>query len=175
MKIEPGTNEPGQLFVPTRRPVVRFVATLAAVAVVLAGLWWSGLFAARVRVNLSNSFDASSNTGVAVVVVRNQGPFPARVGTLGLATTPGGSYRTPQLRLSGLPSPQVRLGGGQSARFTVTYTVDCAGAERARNSPGGYVTPDLDVRASVRGPAGTVRSAGARSVLTGACGEPIRP
>ena len=163
-------------FVPTGRPVIRFVAALSGIAAVFAALWWSGLVAPRLAVTVSGDFDHRTNTGVATVSVHNQGPLAARVASMELPPTPGSDYFEPPVQLMDQPLAQpVHIDGGDTARFNVRYAVDCDGADRARNSERGYVTPRLRIRLRVEGPVGAEQSVPAveQRALSGACGEPI--
>jgi hypothetical protein len=170
------TTEAPSVFVPSGRPVVRFVAVLAGVAAVFVVLWWSGLFAARVDISVSAGFDRQTNTGVAVVMVRNEGSLRARVGPLTLWSRPdSGRYYEPPVRVTGqAPRREVRVDGGDTTRFTVRYAVDCAEYDRARDSERGAVGPSLRLRLHAEGVVGSGRSiTHAEVALVGACGDPI--
>jgi hypothetical protein len=172
------TTEAPSAFVPSGRPVVRFVVMLASVAAVFAGLGWSGVFAARVHVSVSDEFDPLTNTGIAVVDVRNEGPLGTRVGPLTLSSRrDGGSSYEPLVRVTGkAPRREVRLDSDDTMRFTVRYAVECTGYDRARNSERGAVSPSLRLRLHTRGFLGSGRSISASDVaLVGACGDPIAP
>jgi hypothetical protein len=162
------------VFAPTGRPVVRFVVVLTGVAAVFAALWWCGLFAARVEVSVSERFDPATNSGIALVTVRNEGPLPVRVLPPRQAPRQG-RYFEPPVRLSApAPARQVRVDGGDTARFTVRYSVDCSGYDRARHTERGAVSPSLRLRLDVKGPMGTARpSTHDEIALAGACGDPI--
>ena len=93
------------VFVPTGRPVVRFVAVLGGVAVVLVALWWSGLVAARVELSVVGPLRPADQQGVALLTVRNEGPLPVRV-----APAAAGAQTGPELLRAARPT--VRPGAG---------------------------------------------------------------
>jgi hypothetical protein len=161
------------VFVPTGRPVVRFVVALTGVAAVFGALWWCGLFAARVEVSVSSRFDPGTDRGTAIVTVRNEAPLPARV--LPPRQAPRHGAFEPPVRLSvHAPARQVRVDGGDSANFTIRYWVDCSGYDRARHTERGAVSPSLRLRLDVKGPVGAARPSTYDEVaLMGACGDPI--
>ena len=163
-------------FAPSGRPVVRFVAVLMGVAVVFVGMWWSGLFAARVHISVVDGFDRRTNTGIARVTVQNEGALGARVGPLTLWTWPDSNPSfEPPVRVTGqAPARKVRVDAGDVARFTVRYSVDCEGYDRARNSERGALSPGLRLRLHAQGHLGAGRSiTHAEIALVGACGDPI--
>jgi len=169
-------------FAPSGHPVERFVAVLAVVALVLVAMWWSGAVAPRLSVSVSNRFDPQASTGEALVVVRNRGPLPARVRAPRAVERPEpGGFQQPTRLVDTTPGGEVRLGAGESARFTVTYLVDCAVAEATRTSRQGSVGPDLDLYLPVEGLLGVARSHRPRpsdhdlAELFRACGEPGWP
>jgi hypothetical protein len=171
-----GPAEAPSVFVPTGRPVARFVAVLGGVAAAFAALWWSGLFATRVEMSVSDRFDRQTNSGVAFVTVRNRGPLPARVAPPQLASRQGRYFEPPVRLIVQAPARQVRLDGGDTTRFTVRFVVDCFGYDRARNTERGVVSASLRPRLRVKGSLGAARSIGRDEiVLPGACGEPIGP
>ncbi|CAN5258380.1 hypothetical protein BH18ACT4_BH18ACT4_11460 [soil metagenome] len=161
-------------FAPTGPPVVCFFAVLAAVAAVFAALWWSGLVAARVSIDVSNDFDRRSGTGVAEVVVRNVGPLPVDVGPLELSSRPDGRNMEPPVVLEGgAPPVLARLKSGDEVRVTVRYSVDCEGVNLG-DDEGGYADPSLRVRLRAEGAVGVGRPVDAdEAVLAGACGQPV--
>ena len=170
------TAEAPSVFVPSGRPVTRFVVMLASVAAVFALLGWSGLFAARVHISVADGFDRQTNTGVAVVTVKNEGPLRMQVGPLTLASRPdAGRYYEPPIRVTGqAPREDVRVDGNHTTRFTVRYEVDCTEYDRARNSERGAVSPALRPRLRAQGFLGSGRSiTHAEVALVGACGDPI--
>lgn len=169
----PTTQAP--VFVLSGRPVLRFVAALVGVAAVFAALWWSGLFAARVDASVSNGFDRRTNTGVAVVTVRNEGPLRARVSRLTLWSRPDAEhYFEAPARVTAQSQGRDRVDGGGTTRFTVRYAVDCEGYDRARNTERGAVSTSLRLRLHAQGVLGSGRSiAHAEIPLVGACGDPV--
>ncbi|MDX6720466.1 MAG: hypothetical protein QOJ63_2720 [Solirubrobacteraceae bacterium] len=163
------TGDAEHVFAATGRPVVRFVALLCAAAAILVALWWTGVFAARVTISVRDGFDRRTNTGVAVVAVRNEGRLPVRVGPPRLAARGDRRYFEPPVRVTRRsPVAAVRTTAGDAARFTVGYAVDCRDVDRRRRSQRGAVSPEL----RLRGALGTARSTTREVALAGACGEP---
>lgn len=169
------TTEAPSVFVPSGRPVLRFVAALVGVAAVFAAVWWSGLFAARVDVSVSDGFDRRTNTGVAVITVRNEGPLRARVSRPTLWSWPdSGQSFEPPVRVTTQSQGRDRVDGGDTTRFTLRYAVDCEGYDRARNTERGAVSPSLRLRLHAQGRLGSGRSIDhAPIALIGACGDPV--
>jgi hypothetical protein len=150
------------VFVPTGRPVVRFVAAVAAIAIVCAVTWGSALFNARVEVTFQ-SWQAAP-VGTAVVAVHNQGPTTARV-----------RVRDVNERFVHLTAPvrEVRIAGDATGHLSVHYRVDCAGYERAVDTPAGATSPSLRLVVVAAGPLGGghsfVPSEGDNADLSKAC------
>ena len=148
---------------------------LAALALVFAALWVTGLVAPRARLSVTAGFAPSANAGVAHVEVRNYGLLPAHVvGPVHLAPAPDHGYYEPPVRLTGpAPGHRVRIEGGGSTEFYVSYAVDCD-AERFRNAGRSALAPALRLRVRVEGPAGVERSFGYHELtLIGACGKTL--
>jgi hypothetical protein len=155
-------------FVPRGRPVARFVAGIAAVALVLGGLWWSAVFNPRLVLELE-PFDARS-TGEAVVRVENHGPTDAWVRAV--------DVDDPFVRLAA-PAPATRVVAGTVARITVGYRVDCAAYDAAKRTSRGAPSPSLRLAFEVRALLGPGRrthvSQGGGGDLATACGESPPP
>jgi hypothetical protein len=151
------------VFVPTGRPVARFVAGLAALSAVFALLWWTGLFNARLEVSVTNgSFQRDTGTGQAEARIHNPAPLTATVRRV--------DQSGPWVHVTAEPTDEVRLRGGATTTITVRYTVDCAGYDRAFRTPAGTTGPDLALRLRVHGPLGGQRWLQAVAIgLAGAC------
>lgn len=161
------------VFAPVGRPVLRFVALLCAAAAILVALWWSGVFAARTSIAVRDGFDRRTNTGTAVVAVRNEGRLPVRVGPPRLAARGDRRYFEPPVRVTRRSAvTPVRTAAGGVARFHFGYAVDCRDVARWRTSERGVLSPELRIRVRLRGILATARSATREVALAGACGEP---
>lgn len=137
---EAGVHE---AFVPTGRPVVRFVSVLGALMAVLAAFSWSGAASPHVAVQLvEESFDNPRQSGTVVVVVTNRGPAAAYVDRI---TSGNRSVHVVASRGAG----GRRVSGGAAVRVTFAFTFDCAGFAPL---------PVLDIRVRVRALVGLTRS-----------------
>lgn len=150
------------LFVPSGRPVARFVTGLAVIFVLLGVLAWSGLVAPHVAVHVSaNTYSIPARSGEVWAVVENRGPSPAYIGPI----TSGNRFVH---LVSSRGAVGRRVDGGASTRVAFAFKIDCGFASR----------PDLDVRVRVRGVAGLGRSLRVYSAPVDArCvdGRPTRP
>jgi hypothetical protein len=135
------------VFVPAGRPVVRFVAALAGIALVFAGLWATGLIAARVHVTVHHGpVDAQTNGGSVSIELRNAAFLSARVDRVDLVAD--NIRRTTAFR------PRLIDGRGR-VELRVPFVVDCGAAVRARlrHAP----LSALTIRVHVQGAAGLGR------------------
>lgn len=163
------------VFVPTSRPIARFATALMIIGAVAAALWWSGLFAARVDIVVSEGFDPSESSGTAVVSLTNEGPLDVHATGVDLEARRDGRFYEPPVRLvDQQPDGRIAIPAGGSVRFTIRYIVDCGDADRLRRSEGSYVTPSLRVRVDVEGAVAGDRAVRSPELaLNGACEEPI--
>lgn len=153
-------------FVPSGRPVARFVTALVAIALVLVAVAWSGLFAPRVRVSVDQgTFDQVTKHGTAVVMIHNLGPASARIDKVRLA---GRYVRSTPPRYDRSMKRDAR------ARVAATYSIDCD-AYRA-DLPKGATDPALQVRVHVVGAGASGRWVRAESTgSSNFCGFAGRP
>src|SRR5581483_31255 len=109
------------VFVPSGRPVLRFVSVLGGLAVVLLALSWTGAIAPRVQLRVIRStFDNPAQSGTVTLTVTNRGPAAAYVGRV----TSGNPY----VHVAPAGTARVRrIGGGTSERINFSYRFDCAG------------------------------------------------
>ena len=110
------------------RPISRFAVCVLLVAVLLVGLWWSGLFAARLSVRgEAGEWDLAERTGRVELTVSNQAPTAVRL----LAVTGADGVNVVAAALDGEPvgaAPEVD--GPARARLLVELElVDCASVE----------------------------------------------
>ena len=137
------TASPATTYIPTGHPVRRFVVLLAALAVLAAGLWWSGALAPRV-VRLggyASVFDAATTTGHVTVAIRNRGPVAVRVDGLGIRgdgyTLVGAEVAVPDSDPDASPDPGLQpfrsfdLGPGEIAEVMVRFESVCGDAASA--------------------------------------------
>lgn len=155
------------VFVPTGRPVVRFVAWLAALSAVFALLWWTGMFSARLGVSTSRgSFQRDTNTGQAEVEIHNRAVLAATISRVEQAG--------PWLHVTAWePAGELRQRGGATTTVTVHYTVDCAGYHRATLTRAGTTGPDLVLGLRVAGYLGGERRLRTMAIGLPACGQSI--
>lgn len=130
------------VFVPSGRPVLRFVSVLGGLAVVLLALSWTGALAPRVQLRVIRStFDNPAQSGTVTLTVTNRGPAAAYVGRV----TSGNPY----VHVAPAGTARVRrIGGGTSERINFSYRFDCAGFAPS---------PELRIRVYVRGVFGVGR------------------
>lgn len=172
--VPPNEPEAPIGFVPSGRPVLRFVAVLTILTVGFTALWWSGLVAARVDLAVGGGFNSRTNRGMAVVTVRNRGPLFAEVSPPVASPRSDGAAFRPPVRVTGLSHAKaVHLRGGELVRFTVNYAIDCSGYAKAANSERGAVGPVLRLGVHVEGPLGSGRTiTHAEQALGPSCFEP---
>ena len=143
-------------FVPRPHPERRLVAAIAAIAVVCAGLWWSGALAPRLTAAL-RAVEADADAvgrGTLVVELRNDGPLAVRVRGVRVDDRGGPPVEIGPARIGGRPLVDTpggaRLPVGYVGLLELPYAVDC-------DRPGGYgADPEVFVR--VRAPLGVTQS-----------------
>lgn len=120
------TSTAHEAFVATNRPVRRFVAVLAGVALLFALLGWSALAAPRLtgEPGTDGVWDYESREGSITVPLRNAGPFP-----IWLESVDGGEPISglTDVALDGVPlerSPG-RIASGDAAVLTARFSYHC--------------------------------------------------
>jgi hypothetical protein len=146
-----GADQADVAFVPSGRPVARFVTVLAVTAVLLTALSWSGLMAPHAHVEMTfRRYVGMTRSGVSVLLVRNQGPMRAE-----LAEVASGD---PYVRITRTtPATPQRINAGDVVRINVEYSVDCARFARDRSTSHGATEPNVAARVRVQGAVGRGR------------------
>jgi len=156
------TNRPS--YVPTGRPVRRFVVAQVALATLFGALWWSGLVAPRLGLGskANGSYELASGRATATLTLRNASPFAMEV--LG-ASLGGGGVPVATVRLDGrdVSTNGERLAGGHSATLVIEFNCrPIPGEERNPATPS--VSTRAPLRVTVRTPMGLKRTRTAGSV-----------
>jgi len=149
-----------QPFVPTARPVRRFVAVLAVVAVVFGALWWSGYAAPRISAKaVGVHVDPATGRASTLLELRNDAPTSVVVRDLGVdydGITLGRYGRDGQDVTGDLELP-----GGTSTGVAVDVEVSCSSARHdvfpGEDPDAGYLTDEI-LRVAVRTSLGLDRS-----------------
>ncbi len=154
------TMTESQPFVPTARPVRRFVAVLAVVAVAFGAWWWSGYAAPRISAKAAGvHVDPATGRASTVLALRNDGPTSVVVRDLGVdydGITLGRYVRDGQ-DVTG----RLELPGGTSAEVAVDVEVSCPSARHdvfpGEDPDAAYLTDEY-LRVAVRTSLGLDRS-----------------
>jgi hypothetical protein len=167
-------------FVPTARPVRRFVVALAILAVVLVLLWWSAVLAPRLS---AVGRQPVPETGTLRFDLHNDGPSSFEV--RGVSFGPPVGYdgiEAESVLVDGhdVASGAADVPSGASVRVDVRVSVDCARLAGPYPPPDSswYITDEL-AGVRVKAPAGTehtevVHLAGALNpILARACGPRV--
>jgi hypothetical protein len=141
------TTEVTPLFVPDQRPVRRFVAAIAVVALALAALWWSGAFAPRLGLLCRDRAGIASDAETVRFELENASPLPVQI--LGVAS-PGEAIDASRVDVGHrrLPEGGVRLSGGEKVALEFDLDRHLVPDRAARNAA--LPPPEL-VRAAAEG------------------------
>ncbi len=156
MSAPAGSGETA-VFVPDAKPVHRFVAAIAVVALALAALWWSGAFAPRLIATCRERTGIGTDADTVRFELANAGPLPVRI--LGL-DGPDETIERSRVRIDQrvVPGEGVQLAGGGKAALEVGLDPHLE-PDRPLDSP---ETPPAWVRAAARGDALVVRTVAGR-------------
>ena len=150
----------GEPFVATQRPVRRFVAVLAALAVAFGALWWSGYAAPRISAEAAG-VRVDPSTGRASTLIKLHNDAPASVTVRGLDVDYEGivlgTYASEGQDVTG----HLELQGGTSAVIAVDVDVTCPSARHdvfpSEDPSSEYLTDEI-LRVVLRTPLGLDRS-----------------
>jgi len=145
-------------YVPTGRPVRRFVVAQVVLVALFGALWWSGLVAPRLGLGdrANGSYELASGRATATVTLRNESP--AAVEVLG-ASLGDGRVPVASMRVDGrdVGTHGEQLAGGQSATVVIEfYCRPSPGEERSPARPS--VSTRGLLRVTVRTPMGLERT-----------------
>ncbi|MEA2704760.1 MAG: hypothetical protein QOD63_2705 [Actinomycetota bacterium] len=171
------TSQSPPPFVPTARPVRRFVVALAVVAGALVALWWSALLAPRLSVHTLPPDEAGSTMRFEL---HNDGPSPLDVRGVTFGQPIGyDGVEVESVLVDGhdVATGPATVAAGQTVGVEVRIAVDCARLAGPFPPPDAswYLTDEL-VGVRVEAPAGTERTDVAHlrgalnPVLARACG-----
>jgi hypothetical protein len=134
-------------FVPTRRPVRRFVWVAGVIAALSFAAWGLGLAAPRLD-GAVTTYSLNLRTGRATVEVdlENEGPLPVELRSVTVPDAP--------VTMLGFRARHRTLRGGQGTPLVIQLRVDCA---RVRRSESGFLRRD-PVLVTVRTPSGLRRA-----------------
>lgn len=118
-------------FVPDQRPVRRFVAVIASIAMVLAIVWWSGALASRLSIVCGlDHIETGPDADTVRIGVRNDGPLPVDITGADIDPDVDVDVVTDvdvvSLRVHGveLPAGGARVGGGETAVVEISLVVN---------------------------------------------------
>ncbi len=133
MSAPAGSGETA-VFVPDAKPVRRFVAAIALVALALGALWWSGAFAPRLIATCRERTGIGTDADTVRLELANAGPLPVRI--LGL-DGPDETRSRVRIDQRVVPGEGVQLAGGGKAALEVGLDphLEPDGPSIARNRP----------------------------------------
>ena len=148
-------------FVATQRPVRRFVAVLAVIAVAFGALWWSGYAAPRISAEAAG-MRVDPSTGRASTLIELHNDAPASVAVRGLDVDYEGIVLGTYLISEGQDvTGHLKLQGGTSAVIEVDVDVTCSSARHdvfpSEDPSSEYLTDEI-LRVVLRTPLGLDRS-----------------
>jgi hypothetical protein len=156
------------VYLPTGRPVARFVIAQVVVAVLLGALWWTGLAAPRLSLRESDgSYNTVSGRTTATVQLRNLSPLAVEVRRASLGD---GRLTLDSVTVDGreLAGASGRIPGGETATMVLVYTC-LPGAGNGAPSPPSPRGPTMRLHLTVGTPVGLERTRAGSIVHFPAC------